>query len=283
MKLSPFVQGYWRAHTWGMTTQQLNAFIEEHVALGVTSVDHAPVYAQGQCEQLFGDALSLSPGLRAELEVVTKFGIYPSTDTIKTAHYDVRFDTIIESVEQSLKRLQLEQIDLLLLHRPCYLMQANEIAKAFDQLHTSGKVREFGVSNFTASQFELLDTACEQPLITNQVEISPLATEHLDNGVLDQAQRLARPPMAWSCLAGGTLFDHAPVKQVIEQVAQALGNASPEAVAYAWVRKLPSAPVPILGTGKIARVKDALTALELRLTNEQWYAIWSAAKGHGVP
>ncbi len=279
MQLSSLVQGYWRAHTWGFNKQQLNHFIESHVALGITSVDHAPVYAGGECEAIFGEALSLSPSLRHELEVVTKFGIYQGNP----AHYDVTYDRIIESVEQSLTRLKIDEIDLLLLHRPCFLMQADEVANAFDQLLQSGKVRHFGVSNFTASQFSLLQSRCDQPLLTNQVEISPIATQHLEDGVLDQAQQLGVKPMAWSCLGGGSLFSNEAMVSCLHEMANELGVEDIESIVYAWVRQLPSNAIPIIGSGKLDRVVAATKALELELTNEQWYRIWVAGKGHGVP
>jgi len=283
VKLSSLVQGYWRANDWQFTDQQLNRFIEQHVALGITSVDHAHVYGDPDVESLFGRALSLSPGLRSELEVVTKCGIVLDRGSVATPHYNQSYDAIIESTNLSLKRLGIEQIDLMLLHRPCFLMAADEVAKAFDHLIESGKVRRFGVSNFSAPMFELLQSRVSQPLSTNQVEISPLATQHLEDGVLDQAQRLGIRPMAWSCLAGGRIFNEPQTLAAVKKVAHEMGAQSPEQVIYAWVLKLPSKPLPIIGTGKIDRVKQIASSLELEMTHEQWYEIWCAAKGHGVP
>jgi len=283
MKLSPFVQGYWRANDWQLTDQQLNRFIEQHAALGITSVDHAHVYGDPDVESLFGKALALSPGLRNELEIITKCGIVLARDGVETAHYNQSYDAIIESTNLSLQRLGVDQIDLMLLHRPCFLMRADEVADAFNYLQESGKVRNFGVSNFSTSMFELLQERVSQPLATNQVEISPLATQHLEDGVLDQMQRLGIQPMAWSCLAGGRIFDHPQALEAIQKVAHEIGAQSPEQAIYAWVLKLPSKPLPIIGTGKIDRVKQIVSAVELEMTNEQWYEIWCAAKGHGVP
>ncbi|MFO6424056.1 aldo/keto reductase family oxidoreductase [Motilimonas sp. KMU-193] len=280
---SPLVQGYWRMAHWGMNAQQRLTFIKQHVELGITSVDHAPVY---QSEALFGEALALEPSLRQQLQVISKCGIIPGQGD-KVAHYDSSKAEIISSVERSLTHLQVEKLDLLLIHRPDILMQTDEVAEAFAQLKAAGKVEHFGVSNFSCDEFELLQASLDQPLVTNQIEINPLNLQATEDGTLAQLQRLKRQPMAWSCLAGGQLFNGTSeqakrVQQTLAQVADEIGASCIDEVAYAWVMKLPANPVPIVGSGKIERVQTAVNALALSLTHEQWYRIWTASKGHGV-
>ncbi|MBV7314465.1 aldo/keto reductase [Shewanella sp. NIFS-20-20] len=286
--MSEFVQGYWRLAEWGMTIQQCLAFIEQHIELGVTTVDHADIYGRYQSERLFGEALALSPSLRQQLQIVTKCGIKLTCDsrchTIN--HYDSSALHIVLSVDTSLTQMGIDEIDLLLIHRPDLLMNADEVADAFAQLHQQGKVKQFGVSNFSPSQMQLLQSRLSVPLVTNQLEINPLNLKVLEDGSLDLLQQLAIRPMAWSCLAGGRvcqpIAEHQGLTTMLMTIATEIGAQTPEQVIYAWIRALPVKPHCILGSGKIARVKQAVTSQTLTLTREQWYRIWTAAKGHGV-
>lgn len=288
--MSEFIQGYWRLKEWNMTPEQRLSFIKQHIELGVTTVDHADIYGNYECEQLFGEALKLDKSVRSQLQIVTKCDIKLATDKFPTRsinYYDTSAEHITNSVEQSLARLGIEQIDVLLLHRPDLLMVADEVAETFQRLKQAGKVAHFGVSNFLPSQFELLQSRVETSLVTNQVEINPLNLESLDNGCCDQMQRLSMRPMAWSCLAGGALFNECTeqaqrVRIELEKIKQEVNADSLEQVAFAWVRQLPCRPLPIIGSGQIERVASALKAVDVQLTREQWYRIWVASKGHGV-
>lgn len=270
-----------------MSPQQLLGFIEQHLELGITTVDHADIYGGYACEQAFGDALRLRPALRQRLELVSKCGIATTAKPGNPiGHYITDRDHIVSSAEQSLHKLHTDYLDLLLIHRPDPLMEADEVAEAFVELHKSGKVRHFGVSNFTPSQFTLLQSRLPFSLVTNQVEISPLHQPALLDGTLDQCQQLRIRPMAWSCLGGGRLFSGAecqPLRDELQRVAQETGAETIEQVVYAWVMRLPSAPLPIIGSGKIERVKSALGALQLTLSREQWFRIRKAALGYDVP
>ncbi|GAL04143.1 oxidoreductase aldo/keto reductase family [Photobacterium aphoticum] len=191
-------------------------------------------------------------------------------------------------MNNSLSRLNVDNIDVLLIHRPDVLMDADEVAEAFAELKAQGKVNHFGVSNFTPSQFDLLQSRLEAPLVTNQVEINPLNFEVAHDGTLDQLQMKRTKPMAWSCLAGGDIFSGQSeqavrVRNELEAIREEIGAASIDQVIYAWVRRLPSQPLPIIGSGNIDRVRAAVDALTLTLTREQWYRVWVASKGHGVP
>ncbi|NAW69123.1 oxidoreductase [Vibrio sp. V27_P1S3P104] len=290
-EFSELVQGYWRLGEWNMTPQARLTFLKQHIELGITTVDHADIYGNYQCERLFGEALALEPSLREQLQIVTKCDIKLCSDQFPNRqinHYDTSSTHIYQSVNNSLQRLGVNELDVLLLHRPDLLMDADEVAESFAELHKVGKVKHFGVSNFTPAQFELLQSRLSKPLITNQVEINPLNFQVAHDGTLDQLQMLRVRPMAWSCLAGGAILNGQEessqrVRAVLEQLKEETGAQTIAQVVYAWVRQLPSRPLPIIGSGNIERVKSAVAALELTLTREQWYRVWVAAKGHNVP
>ncbi|MEE4410093.1 MULTISPECIES: aldo/keto reductase [unclassified Serratia (in: enterobacteria)] len=286
-EFSRMICGYWRLMEWGMTPQQLLAFIEQHIELGVTTVDHADIYGGYACEQAFGEAMRLKPSLRQSMELVSKCGIATTAKPGNPiGHYNTDRDHIVHSAERSLELLHTDYLDLLLIHRPDPLMEADEVAEAFVALHKSGKVRHFGVSNFTPAQFTLLQSRLPFSLVTNQVEISPIHQPAILDGTLDQCQQLRIKPMAWSCLGGGRLFSAAefqPLRDELQAVAQEIGAETIEQVVYAWVMRLPSAPLPIIGSGKIERVCSALKAQELTLNRQQWFRIRKAALGYDVP
>ncbi|NDJ57351.1 aldo/keto reductase family oxidoreductase [Enterobacteriaceae bacterium 4M9] len=286
-EFSRMIMGYWRLMEWDMTPQALLAFIEQHLDAGITTVDHADIYGDYQCEAAFGNALRLAPALRERMQIVSKCGIATRAKPEHAiGHYITERSHIIHSAEQSLKNLATDHLDLLLIHRPDPLMDADDVAEAFLNLHQSGKVLHFGVSNFTPAQFALLQSRLPFTLATNQVEISPLMQDTLLDGTLDQLQQLRIRPMAWSCLGGGRLFSDSGcemLRQELKTVAQETGADSIEQVVYAWILRLPSRPLPIIGSGKIARVIDALGALKLEMTRQQWFRIRKAAIGYDVP
>ncbi|EOW6743454.1 aldo/keto reductase family oxidoreductase [Cronobacter dublinensis] len=284
---SRLVMGYWRLMEWNYAARDLVGFIEQHLELGITTVDHADIYGDYQCEAAFGEALRLAPHLREKMEIVTKCGIATTAKPENAiGHYITDRAHIMHSAENSLRLLNTDVLDLLLIHRPDPLMDADEIAEAFLALHKSGKVRHFGVSNFTPAQFSLLQSRLPFTLATNQVEISPVHQPLLLDGTLDLLQQLRIRPMAWSCLGGGRLFSderYAPLRAELQQVAEETGAETPEQVVYAWVMCLPSRPLPIIGSGKIERVKSAVGALSLELSRQQWFRIRKAALGYDVP
>ena len=291
VRLSPLVQGYWRLADWEQSAQETLSFLKAHAELGVTSVDHADIYGDYRCEALFGEALALEPAVRDQLQLVTKCDImllsgqYPER---RTKHYDTSAAHITQSVENSLERLGTDRIDLLLLHRPDPLMVAEEVARAFEELHSAGKVLHFGVSNFAPATCDLLQSRMAPPISTNQVEINPFSLPHLPEGTLDWLQQHRTRPMAWSCLAGGRVFsdDSGPSRRLREAaiaVGEELGGARLDQVLIAWALALPSRPLPIIGSGRIERVQAAIAATELSLSREQWFRLLEAAQGSEVP
>lgn len=287
LALSTVIAGLWRIADWNLDVAARVRWIEQALELGITSFDHADIYGDYRAEALFGEALKAAPALRGRMQLVSKCGIrLRSADRpYRVNHYDTCATYVRTQVEQSLVNLHTDRLDLVLIHRPDYLMDAAALAETFRTLTREGKVAHWGVSNHRASQFALLHQ--HHPLLTNQLELSPLAMQALDDGTLDQAQQLGLPPMIWSPLGGGRLFTGEDaqamrVRQTMQPIAERLG-VSLATLAYAWILRHPSRPHPITGTGRMNGLREAIDALDITLDAEDWYAIWTASKGHPVP
>lgn len=287
LEFSPIVAGLWRITSWHLSVGERIRWIEQALELGITTFDHADIYGDYRAEAEFGEALKAAPALRAQMQLVSKCGIRlrNAEHSYRVNYYDSSATYVRAQVEQSLRNLQTEQLDLVLIHRPDYLMDAAALADTFATLSREGKVAHWGVSNFSASQFALLHQ--HHPLLTNQLELSPLAMDALDDGALDQAQQLGLRPMIWSPLGGGRLFtgeDEQAVRLRSEMTAIATRyGISLGTLAFAWVLCHPSRPHPITGSGRIDGLRDAVAALDVKLDAEDWYTIWTASKGHSVP
>jgi predicted oxidoreductase len=290
IKLSPVVWGHWRLPEWNLTSREIINLTLQCIDLGVTTIDSADIYGDYSCEKLFGDALALDPAVRNQIQIITKCGIrlisgkFPEV-TVK--HYDYSYNHIVSSVETSLKNFRTDHIDLLLLHRPSPLLNPSEVALAFNHLHSTGKVLHFGVSNFLPHQVELLQSFTPIPLVANQIEISPLQVEHLQNGNLDYMMQKHIIPMAWSPLGGGRLLSpkndtDKRVSKVIHKIAKET-SLLPEQVAISWLTTHPSAIIPVVGSGKFERIKNAYYALNTKLSTQQWFEVYSASIGEDVP
>jgi predicted oxidoreductase len=287
LQLSPIIAGCWRMASWQHTTQQRLAWIEACLELGITSMDHADIYGGYEVQALFGQALALKASLRQKMQLISKAGIStlsPKFPQRQVKHYDSSAAHLIASAEQSLRDLGTDHLDVLLIHRPDPLSDWDEIARAFEQLRSSGKVHAFGVSNFSVAQFAALNSRV--PLITNQIELSALQTNALHDGTLLQAQECKARPMIWSPLAGGKLFKpgteqasrvHAALQTLAEDLKVSIATA-----AYAWVLRHPSRPLLITGTQRPEGLAEAVRATEISLTREQWTHIWQASLGRPV-
>ena len=280
--------------------------VETALAHGITLFDHADIYARGKSEQVFGDVLRASPGLRAKMVLQSKCGIRFADDPPGAPQrYDFSHAHIVASVEGSLARLGVDHLDILLLHRPDPLVEPDEVARAFDALHASGKVRHFGVSNHTPGQIDLLRRHVRQPLVANQVEISLLHLPLIDEGVvanttghayasaagtLDYCRLHDIRVQAWSPLASGKLastseFSDPAVRDtatLLRQLADAKG-VTPEAIQLAWLLRHPAGIQPIVGTTDPVRLVACAAADEVPLSREEWYALFTAARGGRVP
>jgi predicted oxidoreductase len=221
------------------------------------------------------------------MEIVSKCGIKlvsPGRPAHTIQHYDTSREHIVASCEESLRQLGTDYLDLLLIHRPDPLMDFDEVAEAFTRLQAAGKVRHVGVSNFTRHQFESLNRRV--PLATNQVEFSPLHTVPMFDETFDGLQDLGISPMIWSPLGGGRLFSAADehgtrLRATIQEVADRLQQPF-AGVVFAWIMMLPSRPLPLTGSGKIASVAAAVAATTFTLERSDWFAILRAARGHEV-
>lgn len=285
--LSAIVAGMWRMAEWDMSVAQRVTFIEHCLDLGVSSFDHADIYGNYSVEALFGAALQAQPGLRQRMQLVSKCGIKllaPARPGHSIQHYDTSAAHIIASAEQSLRYLHTDYLDLLLIHRPDPLMDFDEIATAFRHLIEAGKVRQVGVSNFSRHQFESLHRRV--PLVTNQVEFSPLSLAPLFDETFDGLQDLQVAPMIWSPLAGGRLMtgSDAPalrLRAVIADIAERLGQPF-VSVVFAWIMRLPCKPRPLTGSGRIDAIAEAVRGTTFTLDRTDWFAILRAARGHEV-
>ncbi len=290
-EFSRLVYGTWRILDDQPSAQDINRRLHRCVELGITTIDTAEIYGLYQVEAALGRALALSPALRDRLEIVTKAGIYipnPANPERKVGFYDASAAQLTRSVDTALRLLGTDRLDLFLVHRPDWLTGLDDTAAGLNQLLRAGKIRSAGVSNYSASQFAALNSRMEQPLVTNQIEFHLLRMAPIDDGVLDQCQQVRVKPMAWSPLAGGKLFDAAnPAASRLAALAATLAKkyagATLEQLAYAWILAHPSQPVPVIGTNKVARIESAAAAAGITLEREDWYALWVAAQGHGVP
>lgn len=276
---------------------ELRQLVETSLAEGVNFFDHADVYGKGRCEELFGEILAGNPGLRENIVIQTKCGIRPGL-------YDFSKEHILRSVEQSLRRLKTDYVDVLLLHRPDTLMEPEEVAEAFTTLEAAGKVRWFGVSNHHVMHIELLQKWLPQKLRFNQLQFGPAHTGIIDaginvnlyndravdrdGGILEYCRLKGITIQAWSPLQFGFFKgvflghpDYAELNRVLERIGEEQG-VTPAAVAIAWVLRHPAQMQVVVGTTNACRVKELSQAEQVSLTREQWYEIYRAA-GNKLP
>ena len=304
LRSSRLAYGCWRvAGTWDPAKVTRESRAAGHRAImaayeaGYTLFDNADIYCGGEAESILGEVLKEVSGMRARVLVATKCGIRPggSPHPQSPQRYDFSKGHIVESCEQSLRRLQVDMIDLYMLHRPDYLADPREIAEAFSQLKSSGKVRYFGVSNFRSTLVTALQSACPMPLVVHQVEISLAKLDAFTDGTLDQCLIEKITPQAWSPLAAGLIgagaHDLLPSQKnyrteqfvsVIDAVAKERG-ASRAAIALAWLLKHPAGIQPIIGSINPDRIRQAAKAEELDLSREEWYRLLLAARGEPLP
>lgn len=264
---------------------------------GYTLFDNADIYCGGEAERLLGEVLRETPGMRERVLISTKCGIRPPNTPYPGApqRYDFSAEHILRSCDESLRRLGIETIDLYLLHRPDFLANPEEVADAFTRLQAAGKVRFFGVSNCRPTLLTALQCACPMPLIVHQVEISLLQREAFTDGTLDQCLIEHITPQAWSPLAGGLLADGASrllrsqerystagVLQELDSLARQY-QTSRSVIALAWLLKHPSGIVPILGSTRPERIREAVRATEIELSRDDWYRLLLAARGEPLP
>lgn len=278
LSLSRIIQGLWRLEDWHLNPEELALFIEDRVALGVTSFDIAEIYADTRAETQLGEALKLIPERREDIEIVTKTGIFRGEHI---TYYDTTFERIIRSCEESLERLNTGYIDLYLIHREDPLIDHAEVAAGLGYLKRRGLIREFGVSNFDPFKFDALHEATGHQLRTNQIEWHPFCFEHFKSGMMDYLQKVGVHPMIWSPLAGGRLFnDEDAVALKVHKLLNELAHKYDTAVStivYAWLLQHPVKAMPIVGSSRLERLEEAIAALDIELEREDWYRIFLAS------
>lgn len=277
----------------------LDAALDE----GITLFDHADIYTRGKSESVFGEALKAHPGVRDKIFLQSKCGIRFANDPTPglVGRFDFSYEHILRTVEGSLRRLQTDYLDVLLLHRPDPLVEPEEVARAFDELEAAGKVRYFGVSNHTPGQMALLRKYVRQPFVVNQLELNLLHSEMIEDGVLanqtanhytgqtgilDYCRLHGILIQAWSPVAGGKLIDPPrgadertrQAAAAVKQLAEAKG-VSREAIALAWLMRHPAGVQPIVGTTNVERLRRSAQADAVTLSREEWYGLWVAARG----
>lgn len=288
------VWGAWRARQNPLSREAAGfaGLLARCLELDINWIDHADIYDDGAVEALHGEALAhLDAGQRQRLQVITKCGVRfpsPGQPGVHAVHYRSDAAYIQQQADASLKRLGVERIGLYLLHRPDYLMHADETARALENLVTAGKVAAYGASNFSIHQLARLQAASDLPIAAHQIEVSVCENSALDDGRMDQAAQANMPLLAWSPLAGGRLFgevnEFAPVRACLERIQLEMRAGGIDEIALAWLKNLPAHTVPILGTMKPERLGRQINAYrQIKLDRQDWYAILEAARGAPVP
>lgn len=291
LEVSRIIHGHWRLMDWKLSVKEFTNLTQKTIDMGITTFDHADIYGDYACEAAFGKVLNREPSVRNQIQIISKCGIkllsgkYPER---KIKSYDYSYEHIVKSVENSLRNLHTDYIDLLLLHRPSPLFNPKEVSRAFDALKSSGKVLHFGVSNFSPLQFEMLKTHLNVDIVTNQIEISPYCPDAFENGNIDFCLKEEIKPIAWSPLAGGDIFNPLNEKgkrllKEVEAVAREFGERNLDKIIYSWLFKHPVGIIPIIGTGKLSRIQNAVDALDIEMSDEQWFRIYIASKGEELP
>ena len=285
--LSPIIAG---AMNWGvwdknLKTKEMENLIHICFENKITTFDHADIYGSYTTEAQFGKALSNSKIKREQIQLISKCGIQmlaeKRNNTIK--HYDYSKDYILWSVENSLKNLKTDFLDVLLLHRPSPLMQADEIAEAVEKLKSEGKIIDFGVSNFTSSQTELIRQ--KTPISYNQIQFSATDYQPMLDGSLDYMQLHQIRPLSWNPLGSVFRQENMQTYRLRKLLATLVSKyeIGADTILLAWILKHPAHIIPIAGTVNVARIQSLMKATELQLSQEDWFAIWTESMGNEVP
>jgi predicted oxidoreductase len=282
------IVGCMRWGVWGenFTTQQYEQIINQCLEIGLNIFDHADIYGHYTTEADFGHALKGNTSLRTQLKIITKCGINmltPNRPHHAIKSYDTSAAHITKSVEQSLQNFHTDYIDTLLIHRPDLLIDVEEVAATISALKKSGKIKTFGVSNFTTSQVALLHKYI--PVEHHQVEISVTNLTAFDNGVLDQCQLEKMEAQSWSPMGNGLFTENTEQHARILEEAAVLSkayNCSVNQILLAFLYAHPSQIAPVIGTTKFDRILEAKKAMEIELKREDFYKLWSASTGKEV-
>lgn len=285
--VSPIAWGMWRLAENGRSVAEATRLVHAALDAGINFLDTADIYGFdgaggfGDAEALLGEVLAADPALRNRMVLATKGGILPPLP------YDQSADYLRTAIDNSLRRLKVDYVDLWQIHRPDILAHPQEVARVLDDAVSAGKIRSIGVSNFTVHQIAALDHFLVNKLVTTQPEISPLRITCFENGELDQAMMMGLTPMAWSPLGGGRLAAAETARDrlvaaALDAVAEAQG-VSRSVAAYSWLMAHPAGIIPIIGSQQAERIAEGAQALKVRWTRQEWYAVLVAARGEPLP
>lgn len=285
IQVSSLAWGNWRLR--GDDVPAAARLLHAAIDAGIDFIDTADIYGPdndepfGASEKLLGRVMAAEPGLRDRIVLATKGGISMGVPYDSSAAY------LTSAIDESLRRLQTDRVDLWQIHRPDILTHPEEIARAIGDAHAAGKILAFGVSNFTRDQIATLQRFLDLPIVSTQPEFSPLKIEVIANGELDQALAMDMAVMAWSPLGGGRIADPRDARDLavaaaLDRMAEAFG-VSRTAAAYSWIMAHPARPIPIVGSQRAGRIVEAASAHQVRWTRAQWYEVLVAARGEKLP
>jgi predicted oxidoreductase len=272
---------------WGrqFSSKEMISLMHHCIENEITTFDHANIYGGYTTENDFGKAFSESQIKREEIQLISKCGIqYPiASSNIKINYYQYDKDYIVSCVEASLRNLQPDYLDALLLHRPSPLIHPQEVMEAIAKLAQEGKIKDFGVSNFTPSQMQLI--ASEVPVTINQIEFSVTENSAMLDGTLDYILQHKITPMSWSPLGKVFKEDTKQTRRIHKQLGELMDkyNATEDQLLLAWTMKHPSGIHPVVGTTNPERLENAINATKIDLELEDWFLILVASQGHRVP
>lgn len=284
IEISSIAWGMWRFA--GLEMSAARAAIDAAFEVNISLFDTADIYGFGEqgfgaAEDLLGRIFAQAPGLRDKMVLSSKGGIIPPAPYNSSAQY------LADAIDKSLQRLRTDRIDLWQVHRPDILTHPQEIARTIEDAHESGKIRAFGVSNFTTAQITTLAHFSTVPIVSTQAELSAVHIDTLENGELDQAMALDLAVLAWSPLGGGRIGD--PSNAHEQGIAAALSgvaaahSVSRAAAAYSWIMAHPARPVPIIGSQNPVRILEAADAYKVKWNRADWYSVLVAARGEPLP
>lgn len=285
--LSPIIAGVMNWGIWdkNLNTQEMENMIHLCLENKISTFDHADIYGDYTTEAAFGKAFGASKIDRTKIQLISKCGIQMVTGNRKNSikHYEYSKEYIIWSVEQTLKNLGTDYLDVLLLHRPSPLMQADEIAEAVEKLKSERKIIDFGLSNFTSSQTELIRQ--KTTISYNQIQFSATHHEAMLDGSLNYMQTNNIQPMSWNPLGSVFREDNEQTRRMKKLLAQLVSKygAGSDTILLSWILQHPAKIIPIAGTVNVARIQALMKATELPLEKEDWFAIWTESMGKNVP
>ena len=281
---SRLIQGCMTWGIWGrnLSVKEMARRISENIEIGVSTFDHADIYGDYTTEEMFGKALQISNISRENIQLISKCGIQLKNDKrgTSTKHYNYSSRYIINQVETSLKNLNTEYLDLFLLHRPSPLMQVNGITRAIEKLKNEGKIKSFGVSNFTPEQIKFISS--ELYISTNQIQCSLTHTKAFEDDSLFYHQKKKIKTMAWSPF--GKIFsinENSELYILLNKLSEKY-NCNASQLALAWLLKHPAKICPVIGTTKTSRVKEAVESLQINIELQDWFELYEASRGREV-